>query len=69
MDVQAVDMPDIVDEAIYNEFRFYRQVYARTDYFHFYSDELFRVRFRLSKETALHVLQQIEHRLEYLEDR
>lgn len=67
MDVQAVDMADIVDEV--NDFRFNRQVYVRTDYFHFFSDELFRVRFRLSKETALYVLQQIEHRLEYLEDR
>lgn len=44
---------------------FPRQVYQRNEYFDNMSDLNFFKRFRLKKETVLHLLQEIEHKLEF----
>lgn len=40
-------------------------VRQRPNHFEFWDDEDFRIRFRLSKETVQHILENIEHRLRF----
>lgn len=42
-----------------------RQIYQRTEYFHSFDENNFLLRFRLSKRTAINLLEQIEPQLEY----
>ena len=46
-----------------------RQIYLRADHFHDLPDLQFFQRFRLTKETVLYLLAQIEHHLEFPNDR
>lgn len=48
---------------------FPRQIYERVDNFHNFKEMEFFKRFRLQKETVLHVLHEIDNRLEYPYDR
>ena len=46
-----------------------RKEYLRTDFFELYDELNFKRRFRLSKESALRVLVEIERLLEYTSDK
>lgn len=56
------DILDIID------YGFPRRQYDRADYFHNMDDVSFFRRFRLTKQTVLNVLEQIEHVLEFDND-
>lgn len=46
-----------------------RRVYQRNDHFHALSEHAFFIRFRLTKETNVRVLREIEHNLEFPYDK
>lgn len=57
-----LDILEIIDHGIP------RLVYTRADHFHQYNEHTFFKRFRLTKDTALHLLMRIEEHLEFPSD-
>lgn len=58
-----LDILDIIENGIP------RRVYERANYFNNFDHMTFFQRFRLTKETVLHVLDQIQHLLDFEVDR
>lgn len=65
--LEAVELVDVVDNgAMWNRPRIFRE---RADHFERYDEVDFKMRYRLSKETVLFVLEKIEHILEFRDNR
>lgn len=60
---------DDLDAIIFIHYGIPRQIYTRSNYFDQYDEASFRVRFRLSRESTLFLLNLIENQLEYPYDR
>jgi hypothetical protein len=56
---------DVLDVINFIEFGILRTLYVRSHYFLTMDEVKFRKRFRLTKDTVMNILDQIEHNLEF----